>query len=922
MYLSRLYSKKRDDENEITKELVTKFSDDIINDFYEESIFGIPNVIVEKIEDELLTSDNRRNNVSRKDLVKIGIPDAILTTLVDEKKLLRQFNYRGDNRVEFIHDILCKVVENRIEQRQITAQKKKQEKELQLLRERNKRYTSLIAALLILLSLFGFIFWDGLYHNIEYHYGIVIKKNGWFEGLEKLSESEASYRNHHFVLKKHGRWAKHPYAMEVRDGYGKLTTNHNIGTYILNQYDDTDQGADKKMVEKLKTVCQWEFICNQGSDFVVQERALDEKGNLVVTYNRSQTSDPYKVISSYSDDYGFPLMLRDSTYFYIRTTYDERGFETLMEFFDDQGMPITSEAGNYQTKMSYSDNGINSSCYSCFFDGRRIIDNSGRCGWYVNKYTDDGLHEEEIIFVDENFMPIRSTKDSIIIRRARYDEHNRLLEYSFWNENGKPDVNSEDVHAICYSYNRHGQTTKVYYLDSTMRECKTSEDLIEICFQYDSYGNRILEENKYSDQTVIYRNEFLEDKTCIKTEYYTVMMKDTINTYDKPNCDTTYYYRFYSDKEKKEELYMYDDYCIRKNQDSIGNITRWAYFDSSNSNPIEINGFHEQRLEYEYFDHQLNYTSTYYNLHGLPTHPDSSAVALQKVRIDSTSKTISIVSYDKNNRYLTGWQSSYDDDSFSHAITEESINENWKTVRTYKNDLFYYKIRFLYSIKPSLSNKNIGFYAIGELDAPSLVYDNSVTRYIKENPNSWLLNQFDYTRSNDLSVSDNDDVSNDIYSLEIIDLFIPPTIYYAYYNRNNTGLYFNEHGEIINPENDDWKQLPYIEVIKSDSTLGFCDGDIVLACDDWIYQIDGNNCLSKTSTRLWGEPIDRKFTVARINEQGTCYEKAIVIVPSEIKNIDQYVRFKRMRCTSAELLNIKPIVLLVSHEMDSLNNCQ
>lgn len=132
LYLSRLYLKKGKG-NAITAELVDLSSRDIIKDFYEESVSDLPETDVEKIEDQLLTYDGRRNNVSWNDLISEGVSEKSIYTLVEDKKLLRQFSYQDDIRIEFMHDILCPVVDERIEKREQLAkereQKKKEEEE-------------------------------------------------------------------------------------------------------------------------------------------------------------------------------------------------------------------------------------------------------------------------------------------------------------------------------------------------------------------------------------------------------------------------------------------------------------------------------------------------------------------------------------------------------------------------------------------------------------------------------------------------------------------------------------------------------------------------------------------------------------------------------------------------------------------------
>lgn len=124
LYLKSLYDSKTEDT--ITAALVEQKGGSIITSFYNECIKGLNNAIVERLEDLLLNDEGRRDIKSLSILYK-ELGKEVVNDLID-KKLLRQFAYGGDFRVEFIHDILCKVVKDRKDQRE---QLRKQEEEAQ-----------------------------------------------------------------------------------------------------------------------------------------------------------------------------------------------------------------------------------------------------------------------------------------------------------------------------------------------------------------------------------------------------------------------------------------------------------------------------------------------------------------------------------------------------------------------------------------------------------------------------------------------------------------------------------------------------------------------------------------------------------------------------------------------------------------------
>lgn len=137
LYMEQLYERKGNGNSVISSELV-QFNDDIIKKFYESSIEGISEKTIEYLEDELITNANRRNNVARIDLISGGVSEDDLDKLID-KKVLRQFSYGGDLRIEFIHDILCPIVNDRIEHREQLKKEREEQKKREEEEARRKK---------------------------------------------------------------------------------------------------------------------------------------------------------------------------------------------------------------------------------------------------------------------------------------------------------------------------------------------------------------------------------------------------------------------------------------------------------------------------------------------------------------------------------------------------------------------------------------------------------------------------------------------------------------------------------------------------------------------------------------------------------------------------------------------------------------
>lgn len=135
LYLNRLYQAA--DGGVITQELVNQKGGKIIADFYADAIGGISESSIEYLEDILINGQGRRDNITVYDAVNDGhITDEELDILCNQKKILRQFNYAGVLRIEYIHDILCPVVISHKEDRIML---KEQEKERLRQEEERKR---------------------------------------------------------------------------------------------------------------------------------------------------------------------------------------------------------------------------------------------------------------------------------------------------------------------------------------------------------------------------------------------------------------------------------------------------------------------------------------------------------------------------------------------------------------------------------------------------------------------------------------------------------------------------------------------------------------------------------------------------------------------------------------------------------------
>lgn len=148
LYLNRLYEAKEGDV--ITAELIEKKGGEIISDFYQEAMSEVSALTTDYFERVLLNGQGRRDNVTVYDALTVGKVSQSEIDLLCNKKILRCFNYAGDFRLEFIHDILCPVVMQHREDRVMIQLQEEQKRMIASMRQKNRKrifYLTLLLAL-------------------------------------------------------------------------------------------------------------------------------------------------------------------------------------------------------------------------------------------------------------------------------------------------------------------------------------------------------------------------------------------------------------------------------------------------------------------------------------------------------------------------------------------------------------------------------------------------------------------------------------------------------------------------------------------------------------------------------------------------------------------------------------------------------
>ena len=638
LYLNRLY--EASEGKAITKELVEQKGVKIISDFYNDAISDISDSTVEYLEDMLLNGQGRRDNITVYDAINDGkISEQELDILCNKKKILRQFNYAGDLRIEYIHDILCPVVERNKAERKLVAEEKSKNKKLKDLR---RQRSVILSGIVLLLMCIG-IYWMGVHIPVSKKFASTTKEWGHFVGIEPLSKKEASYRPYHFVLKKKGLFTKRYTSMECRDRFNNLSTSHGISPYIV-----VGQMEDSVLAEgikgKLQMVCKWEFIKDPvNKDLVIQERAYDMNDSLVYAfnYNASQmisqepesknlqdddeTSKPNSIIGSYVDGQGLPLELLKDGYRFVRITYDENGRDMLVEYFDWDGNPSTNADGAYQTYYEYDEIGQRISMSSLNMYGKRMIDHAGNCAQIV---TYDGYRIVKVLSVDEFGREI-VVKNGYSRVMYKYDNHGREIMLSLWNENGPVCPDAINFHIRKISYDDAKNSSEVQFYNANEELTNSTE------FRYDTKGNILYYSENANGKITKQNSTYNKENECVFHDEITIDGADTIGIFNYEKVDNI--------EIRKFRGRIYNEYINKVTYDNKNRVIEDVYYELDGVTPMS-------RIEYVYTDNGLGKESFWYE------------------------ETDSVIYYEKDKLHAI-------------KVTERAPNRNYQVERRYDSDI-------------------------------------------------------------------------------------------------------------------------------------------------------------------------------------------------------------------------------------------
>ena len=407
LYLNRLYDAKTGDK--ITSKLVEDKGGEIIADFYHDAISEISESTVEFLENRLLNGQARRDNITVYDAVHGGgVTEEELNILCNKKKILRQFNYAGDLRIEYVHDILCSVVKEHMDARAMAKQqeeeKLRQEEEKQrILREeeakrkkieqeaeaekvrlmqeairtrrrnRNRLYAIGVFVVILMMGIAEY-YWQYEWIH-ESYYAQFERVNGWPVGVGKeLSIEERHHLPLYYKLYHKGR-LKYDTDLEVCSSNERLPRIPRLFCLEVCEAD-----SDSCAIEYLNLLSHIKSIHFEAGekDRLVKELIRGENDSILYYINYFYVETEGQVWAQFLSAKGQAMAVRENGLDRIKMSWNvfadendvNKGKVTSMMYFDAQGVSTAGAYGIYGYELDYSKDGNTTYVYSMDAYGR------------------------------------------------------------------------------------------------------------------------------------------------------------------------------------------------------------------------------------------------------------------------------------------------------------------------------------------------------------------------------------------------------------------------------------------------------------------------------------------------------------------------------------------------------------------------
>ena len=583
LYMNRLYEEKTGDV--ITAELVEEKGQGIIKQFYYDVIKDIDPEKVEFLEENLLNSQNRRENITEYDMLNGGhFTKNELKELCEGKNMiLRKFYLSGDMRIEFIHDILCPVIkehkEERIKLQQEEAERRKQEEErkrfiaaeeakrkkieleARLEKERLEEETRQIRiktrkrrtiVSVFLLSLFFGIFiyfWYFVIPRTTY-YAQFERVNGWPKGVgDPLSSNEMKQLPLYYKLS-HKGFKRMDTDVAICSSNSRLPRCPRIFCLEVSE-NDSDKYA-LSYISKLSKIKSIHF--EEGENGKLTKEVIKGENDSVLYYiNYFYLNEEGQVWAQFISAQGQAMQVRENGLDRIRLSWyiskDSRdgdrwknGKVTSMTYYDAQGVPQAGANGIYGYQMDYSKEENSTTLYSMNQFGLPHVASYNALTTIIQGDSTEYRYENAVTIPDSSRLPAIGPKG--FWREVKYHDITRFYNSNmekpsavcYITKDKRGNIINQDMIGnfsslipakIKYDYkDETGYRTSEEQLDSVGKPFYCSDSIYMKKWDYDDEGNVILEEYYTIPNKIIYSHKVAKNGDIIIDEIIDLKNKE------------------------------------------------------------------------------------------------------------------------------------------------------------------------------------------------------------------------------------------------------------------------------------------------------------------------------------------------------------------------------------------------------------
>lgn len=359
---------------------------------------------------------------------------------------------------------------------------------------------------------------------------------------------------------------------------------------------------------------------------------------------------------AYFDSLDRPVLLDQTGYAKIVTSYDDRRNPIKEELFDEHGERTIGNGGYATVERTYDDrNRITEMRFSGTDNKPILID--GRYAVLQRHYDGrDNLVEEDLF--GPNYQPIASGQASF---RRKYDDRDRIVEEAYFDANGKP-YSDTGIVLVRASFDASGLHVKRDYLDANGHRTADSNGCWGHRQTLDANGNLLeqvclgqdkkptLSTQGFSIKTRKYdvHGNLVEDKAkdaqgrlLVMPNAYAVA-RQTFDPFDNLTGQDFF------DANGKLLQQSFGYAMMRKKYDGA-NLTEEAYYGADGKLTVQAGGYAMIRYAYDERDNEVD--RTYFGANAKPLlQPDG--FASQRQKYDRSNNLTEVAFYDANGNLI------------------------------------------------------------------------------------------------------------------------------------------------------------------------------------------------------------------------------------------------------------------------------